>query len=75
MGSGNQTRTKTRGSNIQKRRNTPNHGNSRVTQKKNKRILEKSGIRKPLPVGQKRYDVPVMNGFRRFWNKACKESI
>jgi hypothetical protein len=25
--------------------------------------------------GQKRHEVPVMNGFRRFWNKACKESL
>lgn len=34
--------------------------------KRVERMLEKSGLRKPLPVGQKRYEVPVMNGFRRF---------
>ena len=43
--------------------------------KRVERILERSGLRKPLPTGQKRYEVPAMNGFRRFWNKACKESI
>ncbi len=43
--------------------------------KRVERVLERSGIKKPLPAGQKRYEVPAMNGFRRFWNKACKESI
>ena len=43
--------------------------------KRVERMLERSGLRKPLPAGQKRYEVPAMNGFRRFWNKACKESI
>ena len=43
--------------------------------KRVERILERSGLRQPLPTGQKRYEVPAMNGFRRFWNKACKESI
>ena len=43
--------------------------------KRVERILERSGLRKPFPTGQKRYEVPTMNGFRRFWNKACKESI
>jgi len=43
--------------------------------KRVERILENGGIRTPLPKGQKRYEVPVMNGFRRFWNKTCKESM
>ena len=43
--------------------------------KRVERILESSGLRTPLPKGQKRYEVPVMNGFRRFWNKTCKEAM
>ena len=38
------------------------------------RILGRAGIRKPLVQGKRRHEVPVMNGFRRFWNKKCKES-
>lgn len=38
------------------------------------RILERSGIRTPLVKGKRRHDVPVMNGFRRFWNKTCNET-
>ena len=42
--------------------------------KRVERMITKSGIRLPLKKGQRRYEVPVMNGFRRFWNKTCKES-
>jgi hypothetical protein len=38
------------------------------------RILGRSGIRTPLVKGKRRHDVPVMNGFRRFWNKTCNET-
>ncbi|WP_428326635.1 integrase [Nitrosopumilus sp.] len=38
------------------------------------RILGRSGIRMPLVTGKRRHDVPVMNGFRRFWNKTCNET-
>jgi hypothetical protein len=39
------------------------------------RILEDANIRTPLPKGKRRHDVPVMNGFRRFFNKINKETI
>ena len=38
------------------------------------RLLNRSGIRMPLVTGKRRHDVPVMNGFRRFWNKTCNET-
>ena len=43
--------------------------------KRLERILKNSGLRKPLPKNKRRYEVPMMNGFRRFWNKTCKESV
>jgi len=43
--------------------------------KRVERMVKRSGIRKSLVKGKKRYDVPIMNGFRRFWNKNCKESL
>ncbi len=43
--------------------------------KRVERMVTKSGIRLPLKKGQRRYEVPVMNGFRRFWNKTCKETL
>ncbi len=39
------------------------------------RMLENSGLRTGDRKTNKRYDVPMMNGFRRFWNKSCKESL
>ena len=36
------------------------------------RIATKAGLRGDKR--GKRHEVPVMNGFRRFWNKTCKES-
>ncbi len=39
------------------------------------RILGRAGIRTPLVKGKRRHEVPVMNGFRRFYNKKCKETI
>ena len=39
------------------------------------RVLERAGIRTPLVKGKRRHDIPAMNGFRRFWNKTCKETI
>lgn len=38
------------------------------------RMIEKAGLRNDLKKGQRRHDVPIMNGFRRFWNKAFKET-
>jgi len=43
--------------------------------KRVERMAEKAGLRLPLPKGQRRYDVPIMNGFRRFYNKTCKEAL
>ena len=42
--------------------------------KKVTRILTQSGFRDTRKT-PRRYEVPTMNGFRRFWNKACKESL
>ncbi len=39
------------------------------------RVAEKAGIRKPLVKGKRRHEVPIMNGFRRFFNKVNKETI
>ena len=43
--------------------------------KRLERILKNAELRKPLARGKRRYEVPIMNGFRRFWNKTCKESV
>ena len=39
------------------------------------RVVKFAGIRMPLVKGKRRYDVPTMNGFRRFFNKINKETI
>jgi len=39
------------------------------------RVAENAGIRKPLVKGKRKHDVPIMNGFRRFFNKVNKETI
>ena len=39
------------------------------------RVAEKAGIRTPLVKGKRRHVVPIMNGFRRFFNKVNKETI
>ena len=38
------------------------------------KIILKAGLRIPERKNNRRFDVPMMNGFRRFWNKTCKES-
>ena len=43
--------------------------------KRVERILLESGIRKPLPKGQRRHITPSFNGFRRFFNKQNKKSL
>lgn len=60
---------------FKKEGNSPIMANPPALKKRIERILLASGLRKPLPKGQKRYEIPVMNGFRRFWNKMCKESL
>lgn len=40
------------------------------------RVVARTGLRPPsTPAGTRRHEVPALNGFRRFWNKACKESM
>lgn len=43
--------------------------------KRVERMARNAKLRPLLPKGQKRYEVPIMMGFRRFWNKTCKESL
>ena len=50
------------------RRTTPIGVKKRV-----ERIIKRAGLREQIK--GKRYEVPIMNGFRRFWNKTCKESL
>lgn len=38
------------------------------------KIAKKAGLRENDRKQERRYDVPIMNGFRRFWNKTCKEA-
>ncbi|RNJ78271.1 MAG: site-specific integrase [Nitrosopumilus sp. H8] len=38
-------------------------------------VIARARLRVPGSKISRRYDVPMMNGFRRFWNKACKESL
>ncbi len=39
------------------------------------RIVRQAGLRDPEEGGARRHAVPLMNGFRRFWNKTCKEAL
>jgi len=39
------------------------------------KILKNAKIREPLEAGKRNYDVPIMNGFRRFFNKINKETF
>ncbi|HJW19791.1 MAG TPA: integrase [Candidatus Nitrosotalea sp.] len=39
------------------------------------KVLKKSGFRTPLTKDKRRHEIPVMNGFRRFFNKMNKNSI
>jgi len=38
-------------------------------------VAKRAGMRIPLAKGKKRHDVPIMNGFRRFFNKVNKETL
>lgn len=38
-------------------------------------VLKRSGMRTSLVKGKRRHEVPAMNGFRRFFNKANKETL
>jgi hypothetical protein len=39
------------------------------------KVIKPAGIRKPLTNGKRRYEIPIMNGFRRFFNKVNKETL
>ena len=39
------------------------------------KVLKKSGFRIPLTKDKRRHEIPVMNGFRRFFNKINKNTI
>ena len=39
------------------------------------KVLDHAGLRGSMPAGKRRHEVPMMNGFRRFWNKTCKELV
>ena len=43
--------------------------------KRIQRMMSKADLRSPELKNHRRFKVPMMNGFRRFWNKACKESM
>lgn len=45
-----------------------------IVKKRVGKMVKNAGLRTQDRKAQGRYDVPIMNGFRRFWNKACKES-
>jgi integrase len=38
-------------------------------------VLKRAGLRTPMVKGKRRHEVPTMNGFRRFFNKANKETL
>ena len=53
----------------------PRKASTASVKKRVERMAKKAGLRPPLPKGKKRYDAPIMNAFRRFWNKTCKETL
>lgn len=38
-------------------------------------VMKRAGLRTPLVKGKRRHEVPIMNGFRRFFNKTNKETL
>ena len=38
-------------------------------------VVTKAGLRTKLPKGERKHNIPIMNGFRRFFNKTNKESL
>ncbi len=39
------------------------------------RIVDRAGVRKKLEDSKKKYDIPLFNGFRRYFNKSNKKSL
>ena len=53
----------------------PRKSTTSLLKRRVERVIQAAGLRAPERKSQRRFDVPMMNGFRRFWNKACKESV
>ena len=53
----------------------PRRATQQMIKKRIQRMVVKAGLRPPESKNHRRFEVPMMNGFRRFWNKACKESL
>ncbi len=46
-----------------------------LIKKRIEKAARAAGLRDSGRKSRNLFDVPIMNGFRRFWNKACKESL
>ena len=53
----------------------PRRASYRSIRKRIDRMIMDAGLRDPGAAGARRHEIPLMNGFRRFWNKTCKESL
>ena len=53
----------------------PKRASYKSAQKRLDRIVTQAGLRVPVSGKTRRHNVPLMNGFRRFWNKTCKEAL
>ena len=53
----------------------PRRASYRSVRKRVDRMIEDAGLREGGAAGARRNEVPLMNGFRRYWNKTCKESL
>ena len=53
----------------------PVRASSASIKKRVERMIAKAELRIPLQKDKRRHEVPTMQGFRRFWNKVCKESL
>ena len=56
-------------------RGLPKRASYMSVRKRIDRIVRQAGLRDPEEGGARRHAVPLMNGFRRFWNKTCKEAL
>jgi len=56
------------------RYDTPTPMTSTAVKRKIEGLLKITGIRQPLLEGNRRHEVPVTHGFRRYWNKVMMET-
>ena len=54
--------------------NRPARTTPALIKKRIEKAARAAGLRDAGRKSRNLFDVPIMNGFRRFWNKACKES-